>query len=248
VINEQIRTTFILQMSHELYTPLTVIKGYTHLLMGMQGEQPTPETRFLHQIAASAETLGSMIAQMLDVAGMIRGGFWIKPRLAPVGDIIQRAVDNRQESIAQKDLHVEVALVAADVICECDPDRLQWAVDQLIRNATMYTLPGGSIRVRLNADTDWINLEVSDTGVGIAPHELPHIFDQFYRGHPTAPDASVIDQRGTGLGLFIAKQVVEAHGGVIKVRSKVGQGSQFLVKMPLRQQEARQDVQSEVIS
>ncbi|MCZ7544069.1 MAG: ATP-binding protein [Anaerolineae bacterium] len=115
-----------------------------------------------------------------------------------------------------------------------DEARLKWAIGHLIDNAIKYTLPGGEIVVRCGHLRDGrAALEVSDTGVGIQPKDLPHVFERFYRGEARTPDGRLIDPRGLGQGLYVAKSVVEAHEGYITVASRAGAGTTFTVALPV---------------
>jgi signal transduction histidine kinase len=113
-----------------------------------------------------------------------------------------------------------------------DKDRLSWAFEHLIRNACNYTMPGGHIGVFTSQENGHLVIRVHDSGVGVGPRDLPRVFEQFYRGNPVAPDGTVIDVRGAGLGLFIVKTVVEAHSGSVEVESRAGEGSEFIIRLP----------------
>ena len=115
-----------------------------------------------------------------------------------------------------------------------DDRRLQWALGHLVDNSLKYTEPGGEIVIRLGrVRKGHVLIEVSDTGVGIIPRDLPHIFERFYRGTASTPSGKLIDPRGLGQGLFVARAVAEAHGGYLSAASAVGEGSTFTLGIPL---------------
>jgi signal transduction histidine kinase len=120
------------------------------------------------------------------------------------------------------------------LIVRGDMQHLRWALGHLIRNAIGYNLPGGKIHVTVQMDNllPYINIIFHDTGVGISSRDLPHIFERFYRGDPRDKQGRLVDPRGLGQGLFIARTIAEAHHGSLHVRSEVGQGSQFTLLLP----------------
>ncbi len=232
VLTERLRSSFLLQMSHELYTPLTTFKGYVELANTMLGDEAPRIRHFLGQAVESARTLNQMISQMLDVAGMIRGSFEIRPHPVDITAIVETAADRYRSQIEKKglSLHINYGPLTS---YEYDGERLRWALEHLLKNACDYTMSGGEISLYAGNEGDFCILRVRDTGVGIAPKDRPRLFEQFYRGYPVAPDGTVIDVRGTGLGLFITREIIQAHGGEIKVYSRAGSGSEFVITLPL---------------
>jgi signal transduction histidine kinase len=114
-----------------------------------------------------------------------------------------------------------------------DEQKLRWAFGHVLQNSIRYTEPGGVIIVTVSrASDEALAVTILDTGVGISERDLPHIFDRFYRGEPRTPSGRLLDPRGLGQGLYIARRVFEAHGGYIRVQSRVGQGSLFTITLP----------------
>jgi len=232
VLTDRMRTTFILQMSHELYTPLTAFKGYAELAYSCLDDKQSQAGQFLPLAIENAVLLDQMINQLLDVAQMNRGGFEIQPDSVELSAVINEVAKEYQPLVIDRGLSFETR-VKSGMWVTGDARRLKWALSHLLKNAVDYTLPGGKLGIYMNRSNGHALVRVLDTGVGIAPHDRPHIFEQFYRGNPIMPGGALIDVRGTGLGLFIADQVIRAHDGHINVDSKVGKGSQFTIYLPL---------------
>lgn len=231
VLTERMRTAFIMQISHELRTPLTSMKGYIDLSRTMIADADPRARRFLDMAIESTEVLTRMVNQILDVTEMARGTFNIVPRTVEIPVLLNEAIQGFQDLIQSKGLKMHIEMDDIPPYYG-DKDRLSWAFEHLIRNACNYTMPDGHVGVFANQENGHLVIRVYDTGVGIAPRDLPRVFEQFYRGNPVAPDGTVIDVRGAGLGLFIAKTVVAAHDGSIDVESKAGEGSEFIVRLP----------------
>ncbi|MBN1431029.1 MAG: HAMP domain-containing protein [Anaerolineae bacterium] len=231
VLTERMRTAFIMQISHELRTPLTAMKGYIDLSRTMLSEADSRIRGFLDMAGESTEVLTRMVNQILDVTEMVRGTFNIAPQMAEIPDLLRTAIQEFQETIQTKSLNLHLEIDDLPPYYG-DKDRLAWAFEHLIRNACDYTMPEGHIGVFANQDNGNLVIRVCDSGVGISSRDLPRVFEQFYRGHSVAPDGTVIDVRGAGLGLFIVRAVVAAHSGNVDVRSRAGEGTEFIVILP----------------
>jgi signal transduction histidine kinase len=136
------------------------------------------------------------------------------------------------------DIHraqVEVSCMSRDIgrlYVKGDDERLRWALGHLVQNSARYSEPGARITVSAGRDNDHIAIRVQDTGVGITDKDLPHIFERFYRGEPRTAAGRLLDPRGLGQGLYIARTVTEAHGGYLSVESQLHQGSVFTMILP----------------
>jgi signal transduction histidine kinase len=147
-------------------------------------------------------------------------------------EVVNKATDTFVEEFDDRMLSVELnGLTALPLVG--DAEKLEWALWELLENAGSFTLPGGNVTLTVYKDEDAVKVIVADAGVGIEPSSMTRIFDQFYRGFPTKPDGTYIEVRGAGLGLFVAKQVVEAHEGEIRVESTPHEGSTFTIYLPL---------------
>lgn len=242
VLTDRMRTAFILQMSHELYTPLTSLKGYMELAYSSLDDKHSQAGVFLPMAIHDVGTLSQMITQMIDVGQMVRGGFDIHSEPVDTGELVKEIVERTSNEAANQGIEMYHEIKRRLVI-NADGKRLKWALEHLIDNAINYTLPGGKIGVYAGRQGGDAVIRVLDSGVGISSYDLPRIFEQFYRGNPIASDGTVIDVRGTGLGLFIVEQVVMAHGGSIEVESEVGKGSEFTIRLPLLVNESQGSIQ-----
>ncbi|NLG63908.1 MAG: HAMP domain-containing histidine kinase [Candidatus Cloacimonetes bacterium] len=229
---DRMKAEFMSIATHELKTPINVISGYAELLdERLLGEITDKQEVAVASIREQTRTLSQLVNELLDVSRLEAGGLRLEIQAVPVRDLIdsvQRAFDVlcRQKGI---DLEVDIALNVPDAI-PADAIRLRDQVlGNLMSNAIKFTPEGGSIRVSVRrAPDNFIVIEVSDTGSGIPDDQRPHIFDKYYQVGEAARST------GAGLGLAIANDVVEAHGGRIEVESEVGKGTLFRVWLPAR--------------
>jgi len=231
VLTDRMRSGFILQMSHELYTPLVAARGFNELAMKVIDDKVPVAHELLERSMESLGTLRSLIGQILDVSRMLRGGFDIKREPLDLALILEEVVAEHRSLMQSKQLRLQMDIGPLSLYSGGE-DPLRWAFRHLVKNACDYTLPEGIIRISAaEVDREFV-LKVRDTGVGITRYEKGRIFDQFYRGQPTAKDGRVIDVRGAGLGLFVVSQVAKAHGGAVDVWSEQGIGSEFTFRIP----------------
>jgi two-component system sensor histidine kinase ResE len=238
MVTERLKDEFIKQMSHELRTPLTAIKGMSDVLLNQPQDRP-PNRTFLEVIGRNAATLDKMIVELLDISEIGAGGLVLHKEDLRIDDVVWDVVEGMKRDFERAEIEIHVMTLHPDIHVDGDRRRLKWALGHLLDNAIKYTLPGGQVVIavgRLMGRRTII--EISDTGVGISEEDLPQIFDRFYRGKPSTPDGRVLDPRGLGQGLFVARAVAEAHGGGVSVASVRGQGSTFTFSMPLSEKEA----------
>ncbi|MCP4590482.1 MAG: HAMP domain-containing protein [bacterium] len=221
----ELRRQMTADIAHDLRTPLTVIKGYTEALR--DGDLP-PATATFETIYQEAEQLNHLIDDLRTLSLADAGELTLHRRATAPQDLLERAAaaylpQARQLGIA---LHVDAVPDLSPV--QVDPDRLAQVIGNLVSNGLRYTPEGGRITLAARQRADGAYLIIQDTGAGIAPADLPHIFDRFYRG-----DAARETNEGeSGLGLAIAKSLVEAHGGALSVSSTLGEGSAFVIALP----------------
>lgn len=230
---EHVRKQLVADVAHELRTPLTILEGQLELVQ--QGLK-----------SASPETFVPMLDEVIRLSGLVEdlhqlsladaGQLTLNRQQTDLTDIAQRVVENfsleaesRQVDLA---MHVQGSVDLDKPVGEIlgDPHRMTQVLVNLVDNALTHTPSGGSVTVTLSSDADTVTVAVSDTGPGIAPEHLPHVFDRFYRADNNRSRTT----GGMGLGLAIAKGFAEAHGGTIEVASTVGVGTTFTVVVPRR--------------
>ena len=221
-----IRDQFLANVSHELKTPLTSILGYVDLIDAPRLGIGTEVT----VIAKNAERLLALVSDLLAAGGAEKT---IHRSPMNLSTLVERAVESVAPTAAAAGITVSFSDVeggAFPVVAEIDANAIRQVVDNLLSNAVKFTPAGGTVTVSLVGNDHDATLRVADTGPGIPPTERAQVFERFYRSR-TAREAAV---PGAGLGLAIAKDAVEAHGGSISVDSTVGQGAVFTVRLPLR--------------
>jgi two-component system phosphate regulon sensor histidine kinase PhoR len=225
---EQLRKDFVANASHELRTPLTSIRGYVEALEDGSLTRPEQAERFLGKIRLRADQMAALIADLLELShaeSRARPLAWQPVRLE---QLVDEAVSALSAQAAQKRLTLQVvARTPATVVT--DPEYLRRMVENIIDNAVKYTPPEGRVEVSLSSDSAGAcSIEVRDTGPGISAEHLPRIFERFYR----VDQARSRDMGGTGLGLAIVKHLAERLGIQVDVRSEVGTGSTFTLRVP----------------
>lgn len=222
---DTLKDDFISMASHELRAPLTAIRGYAELL---QGEIAAPDrTMAIQRIDISAKQLDNLIVDMLDVSRIEQGRMTVKPERVDTKPVLEEIAASWRMNAEQKGLAFELAL-AEGVAITADPDRLRQVVVNLLSNAVKYT-QHGEIRLETVREGDSFVLTVKDTGAGMTEEERGKLFAKFYR----ASGKEIREQSGTGLGLWITKQIVELMDGSISVESIKGVGSRFIVRFPI---------------
>ena len=233
-LSDRLKDQFITQMSHELRTPLAAIKGMSDVLLAMPEDQ-SPNRKFLEAIGRNVAVLDRMIVELLDISEIGAGSFAVRQQDVNIAEMIFTVIQGLQPRIKTAGLSLSVMVANREQLTVLGDDRrLQWAIGHLIDNSLKYAEGQGEIVLRLGRIRDnHILIEVSDTGVGIHPRDLPHVFERFYRGEARTPAGTVIDPRGLGQGLFVARAVADAHNGYLSAASSVGEGSTFTFALPL---------------
>lgn len=219
---------FFADASHELRTPLTVIRGEAEV--ALRGpEKPVEEYKeALEGIIALTGQMGRFVEELLFLARSEAGQIRYEMAHIELAPLLLEEVYHQSKGLALLkgvDLKLDFSRPAQ---IWGDPQRLKQLFLILVDNGIKYTPPGGTVRIALEAESEWATVFVSDTGIGIPPKDLPHIFDRFYRVEAPSP----LLEGGTGLGLSIAKSIVEAHKGEISVQSAPGTGTTFTVLLP----------------
>src|SRR5712671_3154114 len=223
---------FLATVSHELRTPLNAILGWTRMLRTGVIEGEDKLRRALETIERNARAQTQLVDDILDVSRIIAGKLRVQVRHIDLRGVILAAIDAVRPAAEAK--QVELALDLRDEASDFhgDPDRLQQVVWNLLSNAIKFTPGRGRVVVELRRSNGHVEIDVSDTGIGIAPDFLPHVFDRFRQ----ADSSSTRTQGGLGLGLAIVRHLVEVHGGTVGAESEgEGKGARFTVRLPVRQ-------------
>jgi signal transduction histidine kinase len=226
---DKLKAEFVSVASHEIKTPVNVLLGYLQLLQeGVYGELTDKQMEVCRTLEQQCHALGRLVKQLLDVSRFEAGGGKLDVRrfsLLPFLDELETAF---QVLALQRGVEFVVRRSATlPTTVFWDPDRMSEVLGNLLSNAFKFTPRGGEVSLRVDAIDDIVHMQVRDTGAGIAPDQLPRIFDKFYRA-----DNQQVDSEGTGLGLAIAKTIVEAHTGTICVDSTPGVGTTFSIELP----------------
>ena len=232
------RDVFFTMLSHELRTPLMAVLAWTALLRGNKLD-PSEAVHALDLIERNARVQRRLVDDLLDISRIVTGRLRIDPR--PVGTLAQMistVVDSFRPAALAKRLTVESALEPNAGTVNGDSERLQQVVWNLLSNAIRFTPAGGRIQIRYGRDGDHVELMVRDSGQGIGPDALPHLFERYWQGANTQRRSH---GQGLGLGLAIAHRIIELHGGHITAMSEgEGSGSTFMVRLPLLSPEEEQ--------
>ena len=225
----RLKDEFLATVSHELRTPLTAILGWARLLRaGRLDEKSAPNA--LETIERNARAQSQLIDDLLDVSRIITGKLRLDVRQVEPGSFIEPAIEALRPAAEAKDVRIQKVMDTGVVSVAGDPDRLQQVVWNLLSNAIKFTPKGGKVQVRLERIDSHIEIAVSDTGIGIEPEFLPHVFERFRQ----ADQKTTRQHGGLGLGLAIVRHLVELHGGTVEADSRgEGQGTTFVVKLPI---------------
>lgn len=254
---EKQRAEFISTASHEMRTPVAAIEGYLALAMNEKVARIDSKAReYLEKAHSSTESLGKLFQDLLTSARAEDGRLQNHPIVVEIGDFLQKLAEEGQFSAEKKGLLLEYLIGASSgqpvdnkssggqklirplYYSHIDPERLREVVTNLFDNAIKYT-ESGKITLGLTGDNSVVQIRIQDTGGGIPPEDIPHLFEKFYR-----VDNSVTRSTGgTGLGLFICRKIIELYSGRIWVDSKLNKGSVFYINLPRLSNKQAQDLQ-----
>ena len=225
----QAQQAFVANVSHDLKTPLTSIRGFAQALKEGVASDRDAQQRAAEVIYEEAERMNRMVTQLLELAKMDAGQFALDLQPLHLDALLGRLVEHMRLRAQESDVRLAADLPPLPAV-QGDPDRLAQVFTNLLENALKFTPAGGEVAVKARTETlagqTWITISITDTGPGIPEEDLPHIFDRFYQ-----VDKSRARGRGAGLGLSIVKELVEAHGGIVSVQSVQGLGTQFTVRL-----------------
>lgn len=222
---------FLHFIAHELRTPLTGLRGYVQLLQRRQQRQDLDPERLrqsLDGMAHAAQGLQRLVSNLLEISRSEAEGAPPEPPMAVDLGALARQMATELELVAQQE-GVTIAVQGAEELLpvQAHPQALEAVLNNLLTNAVKYSRPGGTVRVTLSATDGTVQCVVADAGIGIAPDDLPHIFEKYYRGSNAA-----VSSQGIGLGLAVSLATVRRYGGQLEVQSTLDVGSTFTVTLP----------------
>lgn len=224
---EKMRTEFVANVSHELKTPVTSLRGFAETLLDGAAEDPEMRKEFLEIIQAESLRLERLIADLLDLSKIESRNMPLNIETIGIGELFRSTAKTVEEQMRKRQLTFQVKM-EEEFPVPVDPDRFQQILLNLLSNAMAYTPAGGEVTLSAGrGETDWW-IQVTDTGIGIPEEDLPRIFERFYR----VDKARSRESGGTGLGLAIVKHLVEAHRGEIEVMSQAGKGTEITLTFP----------------
>ncbi|WP_068923164.1 sensor histidine kinase [Planobispora rosea] len=228
------KDAFIATISHELRTPLTTLTGYLEIFSDADtGSFDVGQIRMLEAMTRNAARLQNLVEDLLAVSALAAGELTVRPAPVPVRQVLEEAVRTASAQARSSGHLIEVEIDAGVQSVTADRDLLVRAISALLSNAVKYSPIDTPIAVRASAQDGQAVITVVDHGVGIEAEELPRVFERFYRA-PYAYDNAI---QGVGLGLWLVKTIVEAHGGTVTAASTPGQGSTFTLRVPVAQGE-----------
>ena len=226
---DEARNQFVSNASHELKTPLATIKILVESMMYQDDMDPELRREFLGDVDKEIDRLSSVVGDLLTLVHIDSHKLKLRRERMILSDTVRESVQ-RLTPLAQKRKQTVELRIEDDCEMFADPGKLAQVCYNIIENASKYTPDGGSITVHLRREGRDAVLDIADTGVGIPPEDVPHVFDRFYR----VDKARSRDTGGTGLGLSIVQQIVRLHAGSVTVQSELGKGTTFTVQLPVK--------------
>lgn len=223
--NEEMRKDFISNISHDIQSPLSNIKGYNELLKKTE-LSPEDETEYYNIIDQEVTRISTMTNQLLMLSSLDREAHALNISEYPLNKQIEQLVHSYEWKINENEMMLSYDL--PEVIISADETMLNMVWDNLISNAVKYNSEAGNIDISLSEDNDLITVKISDTGIGLTEEENKHIFDRFYR----VDSSRTSSVKGSGLGLSIVHEIIQRHDGKVRAESEIGTGTTFIVEIP----------------
>ena len=225
----RLKDEFLATVSHELRTPLTVILGWVRLAQAGQVSADR-QADLIERIGRNADTLARLVNDLLDISRLSSGRYALDLTTVPVADVLESSIESLRPSAEAKGVAIESRFASDTGSVHADATRLQQVAWNLLSNAVKYTGSGGTVSLRTTRTDGELEIRVSDTGQGIAPAFLPHVFEPFRQ----ASAGTTRTDAGLGLGLAIVRHLVHLHGGSVRAESPgLGQGATFIVQLPV---------------
>jgi len=227
---EKLKTEFVSLSAHQLRTPLSAIKWTLKMLLdGDLGEISKEQREYIEKTYQSNERMIKLINDLLDVTRIEEGRYLYKPALTDLGTVVQSVINSFKDHIRQKGINLVFKKPDKNLPeVKMDVEKMKLAIQNILNNAVIYTHPGGQVTISLEGDKNKVEFRISDNGIGIPKDQQKRVFTKFFRG----VNAVKMETGGTGLGLYITKNIIEAHGGKILFKSKEGKGSTFYFSLP----------------
>lgn len=229
---DRLKTELVSLVAHELRSPLTCISGFSELLLDETITRDQSK-EYASIILKESNRLSELINKFLDISKIEAGKSQIRKTPVDIKMLVEKVLDFNSQLADRKKISVTLEVPSEVTTIYIDRDMMEQAILNVYSNAIKYSAEKAHVTVRITESEEEIQIGIEDTGFGISEESLPHIFDKFYR---ITDDEKVRDIAGSGLGLSLVKEIVEIHGGLIRVKSKLGQGSTFTVILPKNKQ------------
>jgi two-component system phosphate regulon sensor histidine kinase PhoR len=237
---EEMKIDFVSMAAHELRTPLTAIRGYTSILQMQNITQlDNSGKEMLDRLAISSENLGNLIDNLLSVSRIERNAFTVALKPLNAAAIFKNVIDTSKQQVETKNQKLIVNIQKDLPVIMADDFRITQVILNLVANASNYTKEGGTITLNASVQNGQLQTSVEDTGQGIPKEAIPKLFTKFFRVSGELEQGS----KGTGLGLFISKSIIDMHKGEIWVQSELGKGTKFTFTLPCATEEEVQNYQ-----
>jgi signal transduction histidine kinase len=236
---DRLKSEFVGGVSHELRTPLTTIKTLTRVLL-RGGESREERREYLETIAAECDRQIDLVLNLLDLSRIEAGAFAVCPAKVDAAEIVNNCAVIERHAASTRSHDLQIELPARELFAVADANALRRVLCSLVENSIKYTPDGGSIKLSAKRENDEIVIRVSDTGCGIEASDVPHVFEKFYRGRPSTTargrvngDSRGMEAPGIGLGLYLARTIIEEFGGRIRVEASDDRGTTLAIHLPV---------------
>jgi signal transduction histidine kinase len=223
---EQLRRNMVTDVAHELRTPLTNIRGY---LDALRDGVVQPDKHAIDSLHEEALLLSHLVDDLQDLSLAEAGQLRLERLPLVLADLVDQAIGAFRSRAEVEGISLHTSLPVEPILVHVDPRRVGQVLHNLLQNGLTHTPRGGQIDISARVRDEWVEVSVQDTGAGIPARDLPYVFERFYRADRSRSRAT----GGAGLGLAIARQLVESHGGSIEARSEIGNGTRFTFTLPL---------------